>query len=79
LGNSGRDVVGWRRGRVEKRGMVLKMCDVLIKSHDWRSVINEKERKGTRIEENRFVYPEDAEVKRNDISSWGFVIRNANR
>jgi len=26
--------------------MVLKMCDVLIKSRDWRSVINEKERKG---------------------------------
>jgi hypothetical protein len=28
------------------RGEVVKMCNVLIKSHDWRSVVNEKERNG---------------------------------
>jgi len=62
--------------------MVLKMCDVLIKSHDWRSVINEKERKGREEERMGCLCPEEAEVKRNDtqsdVSSWGFVIRNAN-
>jgi hypothetical protein len=61
--------------------MVLKMCDVLIKSRDWRSVINEKERKGRKEERIGCLYPEEAEVRRNDmqsdISSWGFVIRNA--
>jgi hypothetical protein len=31
---------------VEWRGEVVKTCDVLIKSHDWRSVVNEKERNG---------------------------------
>ena len=65
-----------------KRGMVLKMCDVLIKSRDWRSVINEKERKGREEERIGCLYKEEVEVKRNDmqsdVSSWGFVIRNAN-
>jgi hypothetical protein len=61
--------------------MVMKMCDVLIKSHDWRSVGNEKERKG-RIEKRMgCVYPEEAEVKRDnmrsDINSWGSLITKA--
>jgi hypothetical protein len=43
--------------------MVLKMCDVLIKSHDWRSVINEKERKGREEKRIGCVYSEEAEVK----------------
>jgi hypothetical protein len=58
------------------------MCDVLIKSHDWRSVVNEKARKGREEKRIGCVYPEQAEVKRNDMrsdmSSWGFVIRNTN-
>ena len=65
-----------------KRGMVLKMCDVLIKSHDWRSVVNGKERKGREEERIGRLYPEQAEVRRSDmqsdVTSWGFVIRNAN-
>ena len=69
-------------GKWGKRGMVLKMCDVLIKSHDWRSVVNEKEREGREEERIGCLYPEEAEVNRNDmqsdISSWGFVIRNSN-
>jgi hypothetical protein len=61
--------------------MVMKMCDVLIKSHDWRSVVNEKERKGQKGKRMGCAYPEEAEVRRNnmrgDISSWGSLITNA--
>jgi hypothetical protein len=45
-GNTGLNVV-------ELRGMVMKMCDVLIKSRDWRSVVNEKERKENDVHVSR--------------------------
>jgi ABC-type dipeptide/oligopeptide/nickel transport system ATPase component len=42
------------------RGEVVKMCDVLIKSHDWRSVVNEKERNGWEERRIGCVYQEEA-------------------
>jgi hypothetical protein len=56
------------------------MCDVLIKSHDWRSVVNEKERNGWEERRIGCVYQEEVEARRNnmrsDISSCPELLRN---
>jgi hypothetical protein len=48
---------------------VLKMCDVLIKSHDWRSVVNEKEINAWEERRIGWVYQEEVEAKRNNMRS----------